>query len=199
MNKFYAFCSFLARSFYKLLFKVEVVGQDQIDFSKQYVICANHLSNHDPFLLGGLMPLQAHFMAKKEIFKYKIIAFFLNAAYVFPVDREGNDIRAIKKAITLLKEGENLGLFPEGTRNRGFEPLPVKGGVAMLAIKTKTPVLPITIDSKFKWFGPIRIVYHTPLTLEAYHGVKQDAETLEKISQEIMNNIYSDMIHYKTE
>ena len=197
MNRFYAFCSFLARTFYHVFFKVEIVGEEAIDFKKRYVICSNHMSNHDPFLLGGLMPIQAHFMAKKELFKYKIVAFVLNAVYVFPVDRENNDIKAIKTALTLLRNNENLGLFPEGTRNRGFKPLPVKGGVAMMAIKTKTDILPITIDSKFNWFGPVRVVYHKPVDLSEYYDQKVDALKLEEISQKIMNDIYSDMVYYR--
>jgi 1-acyl-sn-glycerol-3-phosphate acyltransferase len=197
VNKFYDFCSRLARLFYNVFFKVEIVGADRIDFSKQYVICANHLSNHDPFLLGGFMPLQAHFMAKKELFKYRIVAKVLDMVYVFPVDRESNDIHAIKKALKLLRSNENLGLFPEGTRNRTDAPLPVKGGVAMMAYRTETPILPITIDSTYKFFGPIRIVYHDPIYLEDFYGKKIDAPTLEAKSQEIVNQLYENMVYYR--
>jgi 1-acyl-sn-glycerol-3-phosphate acyltransferase len=197
VNKFYDFCSLLARAFYRLFFKVEIIGAERIDFTKRYVICANHISNHDPFLLGGFMPMQAHFMAKKELFKYKIVAKVLDMVYVFPVDRENNDIHAIKKALKLLRSNENLGLFPEGTRNKTFAPLPVKGGVAMMAYRTETPILPITIDTTYRFFGPIRIVYHDPIYLDAYYGQKIDAPTLEAKSQAIVNQLYADMVFYK--
>jgi len=197
MNKFYAVCSFMARAFYRIFFKVEIVGAEKIDFKRQYVICANHLSIHDPFLLGGLMPLQAHFMAKKETFKYKPVAFVLRKVDVFPVDRNNNDIKAIKMALTFLKQKNNLALFPEGTRNKGREPLPVKGGVTMLAYKTKTPILPITIDSNYKWFGKIRIVYHEPVCVTAPEGSKLDSSQLESIASDIMDHIYASKVYSK--
>jgi 1-acyl-sn-glycerol-3-phosphate acyltransferase len=197
MNKFYTFCSFLARTFYRIFFKLEIEGAEKIDFDKQYVICANHQSMHDPFLLGGLMPLQAHFMAKKETFKYKIVAFVLNKVDVFPVDRNNNDIKAIKMALTFLKQKKNLALFPEGTRNKGRDPLHVKGGVAMLAYKTHTPVLPITIDTQYKWFRKIRIVYHEPVNIVAAEGEKLDSAQLEVLAKGIMDRIYAEKVYFK--
>lgn len=192
MNEtFYGFCSFLARTYYKLFFKIEIIGKENFDVNGQYVVCANHLSNHDPFLLGGLMPMKAYFMAKKGIFKYKIIAFVLNHVGVFPVDRESNDIKAIKNALTYLKNGSNLAIFPEGTRNKGDTPIPVKGGVTMLAYKTNTPVLPITIDTTYKYFSKIRIIYHPPVRIEAPDGKKLDGEQLAEKAQTIMAEIYS--------
>ena len=88
-------------------------------------------------------------------------------------------------------------MFPEGTRNPGFEPLKVKAGTAMLAIKTKTPILPITIDSFYKFGKPIRVVFHSPIVFESYYDQKLEGETYEALSQEIMTQIYSDLKYYK--
>ncbi len=197
MNRLYAVCSKMAYLYYKTFFKLEIIGIENVDSTQNYVICGNHLSNHDPFILGGVMPLQARFMSKKENFKYRIIGWFLDKVGVFPVDRDANDIKAIKTALTVLKGKDNLALFPEGHRNKGFEPLPVKGGLAMLAIRTKTPILPITIDSKFKLFSKIRVVYHKPVELSDYYEQKPDTDTLEKLSQKIIDGIYGEMIIYK--
>ena len=190
MNTFYAICSKGALLYYKIFFKLELIGREHIDNKQHYVICGNHSSLHDPFLLGAVLPLQARFMSKKENFKYKIVGWVLDKVGVFPVDRDGNDIKAIKIALTVLKQKNNLALFPEGTRNKGMEPLPVKSGVAMFAIRTKTPILPITIDSTFKVFSKVRVIFHEPVTLEDYYDQKVASETLEKLSQEIMNDIY---------
>ncbi|GAU76992.1 lysophospholipid acyltransferase family protein [Fusibacter sp. 3D3] len=190
MNTFYAICSKGALLYYKIFYKLELIGKENIDGQQNYVICGNHSSLHDPFLLGGVLPLQARFMSKKENFKYKIVSWVLDKVGVFPVDRDGNDIKAIKIALTVLKQNDNLALFPEGTRNKGTEPLPVKAGVAMLAIRTKTPILPITIDSTFKLFSRIRVTFHKPVVLEAYYDQKVDSETLERLSQNIISNIY---------
>ena len=66
----------------------------------------------------------------------------------------------------------------------------------MLAHRTKTPILPITIDSTFKWFKPIRLVIHPPEFLEAYYGEKLSNEELERLSQDIVDKLYTDMRYY---
>jgi 1-acyl-sn-glycerol-3-phosphate acyltransferase len=197
MNWLYKTCKTGAYLYYKLFFKLEVEGIENIDLSQHYVICANHLNLQDPFVLGGLLPLEARFMAKKELFKFKIVAAFLRKIGVFPVDRDANDLKAIKTALGILKADQNLGLFPEGTRNKGYTPLPVKAGTAMFAIRTKTPVLAITIDSYYKFRKPLRVVFHKPVEYSEYYDQKLEPEQYETISQEIMNRIYSQLKYYK--
>ncbi len=198
MNLLYKICHKGAYLYYKLLFKFEVEGLKEVDFTQNYVICANHINLQDPFVLGGLLPVETRFMAKKELFKHKIVAWFLTTVGVFPVDRDANDLKAIKVALTILKNKQNLGLFPEGTRNKGFEPLEVKAGTAMLAIKTKTPILPITIDSHYKLFKPLRVVFHQPIKVDEYFDQKLESEQYEAISQQIINDIYKDLKYYKS-
>lgn len=193
MNKLYSICSKAAYIYYKIFYRLEIIGAENIDSSRNYLICANHSSINDPFLLGAVMPLQARFMSKKENFKYKIVGWFIGKLGVFPVDRDSNDIKAIKTSLSILKDKNNLALFPEGTRNKGYEPLPVKSGVAMFAVRTKTPILPITIDSNFKFFSRIRVVFHSPIEFIDYYEKKVDSETLEALSKEVLIKIYSEI------
>lgn len=197
MNLLYRICKYGAYVYYRLFFKLQVEGLDQLDRSKNYVVCANHLNLQDPMVLGAILPFKTRFMGKKELFKNPIVGGFLKRIGVFPVDRDNNDLKAIKVALSILKDNQNLGLFPEGTRNNGFEPLKVKAGTAMLAIKTKTPVLPITIDSFYKWGKPIRVVFHAPIAFEAYYDQKLESDIYEGLSQEIMALIYADLKYYK--
>lgn len=197
MNLLYKFCKTGANLYYRLFFKFEVEGLDKIDFTQHYVICANHINLQDPFVLGGLLPVETRFMAKKELFKYWIVSAFLRKIGVFPVDRDANDLKAIKMALGILKSKHNLGLFPEGTRNKGFEPLKVKAGTAMLAVKTKTPVLAITIDSLYKFGKPLRVVFHAPIYLTEYYDQKLEPEAYEILSQKIIDDIYKDLKYYK--
>ena len=197
MNLLYRICKYGAYAYYKIFFKLQVEGLKQLDLSTHYVVCANHLNLQDPMVLGALLPFKTRFMGKKELFKNPIVGAFLRRIGVFPVDRDNNDLKAIKVALSILKEKQSLGLFPEGTRNPGFEPLKVKAGTAMLAIKTKTPILPITIDSFYKFGKPIRVVFHSPIVFESYYDQKLEGETYEALSQEIMTQIYSDLKYYK--
>jgi len=150
-----------------------------------------------PLIVGGFLPIEIRFMAKKELFKNPLLAKFFRGLGAFPVERDANDLRAIKTALAALKNGENLGIFPEGTRNRTYKALPVKAGMAMLAHRTQTPILPVTVDTTFKWFKPIRMVIHPPVSLEAYYGQKLSNETFEKISQDIVDGLYADMHYYR--
>lgn len=191
MTWFYKMCSKGAKLYYSLFFKLSVDGLENIDLNQHYVVCANHSNAQDPFVLGGILPIEVRFMGKKEIFKNKIVAAFVTALGVFPVDRDNNDLKAIKMALKILKDKGNLALFPEGTRNKGVEPLPVKSGVALLAVKTKTPVLPITIDGTFKFFKPLKVSIHEPIVLDALYDQKAEPDVLEDMSQKIMQGIYA--------
>jgi 1-acyl-sn-glycerol-3-phosphate acyltransferase len=190
---FYRFAKFVVRIYYNLLFKVEIKGEENIPADSGYLVAPNHLSMHDPPLLGGFFPrFDLYAMSKKEAFDVWILKPILPRINVFPVDREGNDITAIKTSLKILKRGEGLLIFPEGTRNKKTDgtPLPAKPGVALIAIKAKVPVLPVTVDSSYKLFSKIKITYHPPVSLEEYYGQKLDTETYQKITQDILEIDY---------
>lgn len=198
MNLLYRICKYGAYIYYRLFFKLQIEGLEHLDKNTHYVVCANHLNFQDPMVLGAILPFKTRFMGKKELFKNPIVGGFLRRIGVFPVDRDNNDLKAIKVALSILKEKQSLGLFPEGTRNRSFEPLKVKAGTAMLAIKTKTPVLPITIDSFYKIGKPLRVVFHAPYDLTPYYDQKLESDAYEALSQEIMTQIYAALKVYKS-
>lgn len=179
------------------MFKLQIEGLENIRENQNYVVCANHVHFSDPIIIGAILPIRIRFMAKKELFKNKVFSSFLDGLGVFPVDRSSNDLKAVKHSLNVLKNGENLALFPEGTRNKGIESLPVKSGVAMLSLKTKTPILPITVDAVHKWFGPVRVKIHPEVNLETFYNQKLETAKLEEISQEIMDNIYKAIKYYK--
>jgi 1-acyl-sn-glycerol-3-phosphate acyltransferase len=193
----YHFAKNVVHIYYRLMFKVQIEGMENVDPKGHYVVCGNHISLQDPLIVGGFLPIEIRFMAKKELFKNPLLAKFFRGLGAFPVERDANDLKAIKTALAALKNGENLGIFPEGTRNRTYKALPVKAGMAMLAHRTQTPILPVTVDTTFKWFKPIRMVIHPPVSLEAYYGQKLSNETFEKISQDIVDGLYADMHYYR--
>lgn len=187
----------LIRSYYRIMYRVKVTGLENYPLNTGKVICPNHINVHDPVVIGAFLPDLVHFMAKKETFKYKAFNWFLYYAGGFPVDREGNDVGAIKTALKVLKQQKGLLIFAEGTRNKGTEPLVAKAGVAMLAVKSQVPVVPITIDSTYKLFSPIRIVIHPPVSLDFLYGTKPSQELLQEETQKIVNQVYDHMVYYK--
>jgi len=197
MEGLYRFSRRLTIIFYSIFFRFKIEGTENIKADKNYIFCGNHISNHDPFVLVAALPIQVRVMGKKELFKYKGISWFLSKNGVFPVDRHINDLKAIKHALRILKKKESLLLFPEGTRNRTSKALPVKSGAAMLSSKTKTEILPVTIDSSYRIFSPIRVVFHASISLDSLGDGKIETDVLEKKSQEIMDQIYLNLKYYK--
>jgi len=141
--------------FFKFLFgifyNIELQGYENIPENVDgYVLCANHSYWFDPLLIGTYYPDVLHFMAKKELFESHVLGFIVRKLNAFPVDRNGSDLKAIKTAVKILRQGKILGIFPEGTRNLSGVPK-AKAGVAIIAIKAKKNVLPVAITAEKKY------------------------------------------------
>ena len=159
------------------------------------IVMSNHISAFDPPLLAAIFFFFLRFMAKKELFENPIIriALFLNGA--FPVDRSKNDITAVKKALSVIKEQEVLGLFPEGTRRPEGKLGSPKAGSVMLAIKSGAPILPVGIKN-IKSSGRITINIGEAFTLDQFAKKRLTKEERKKAAQLIKNKIQKE-INYK--
>lgn len=145
----------------RVIFRIHVHGSENEPKDEAYLIASNHISNADPvFLCVAVNEQQPHFMAKKEVFKVPVVGSLLRALGAFSVDRGGNDVGAIKKAINMLKDGMCVGIFPQGHRQKRVDPrsTPVKNGVAMLAVRAQATVLPCYIKMKNNRWAPLRRV-----------------------------------------
>jgi len=187
---FYNFAKGIVFIFQKLFFRIEIYGKENIPMSGRLILCSNHHSNWDPVTLAVFFPRQVHWMAKKELFKNKIFAKLLFSLGVFPVDREGNDLTAIKKSLRILKEEKVLGIFPEGTRVKYFNDDFIKSGLALIAVKSQSPVLPIYSEGKYKLFSKIKIIIGQPIYIELEDNVKLSNEKYTEISKDIMRKVY---------
>jgi len=159
------------------------------------IIMSNHISAFDPPLLAAIFSRPVRFMAKKELFENPIIRFVLFLADAFPVDRSKNDITAVKKALSVIKDQEVLGLFPEGTRRPEGKLGSPKSGSVMLAIKSGVPILPVGIKN-IKTKGRITINIGNAFTLDQFAKKRLTKEERKKASQLIKNKIKNE-INYK--
>lgn len=128
----------------KLYNRFTVVHKTKIPKDGPFIVVANHQSYLDPIYVGLSLPYQLQFMAKAESFKHPILGKILPRLGAFPVNRETNDIKAVKKAIQVLRNGEILGIFPEGTRKSDHEEA-IKNGAAYFSLKLGVPILPIGV------------------------------------------------------
>jgi len=139
-----------------------------------YIICGNHTFFADPiFLCAVTKQQQPHFMAKKELFRIPLLNLLIKGLGAFPVDRGGSDVSAIKKSISLLKEGKCVGIFPQGHRYVGVDPrnTEIHHGLGMIASRTHATILPCYLcmkDYKYKLGRRVDIVIGKPMPYEEY-------------------------------
>ncbi|MCC3144808.1 1-acyl-sn-glycerol-3-phosphate acyltransferase [Halanaerobium sp. Z-7514] len=163
----YKFISKIIYFVFKLFFRAKVRGQKNLPEEGGVIIMSNHISLLDPPLIASVLDRPVHFMAKKELFENPILRLILYIADAFPVDRESTDIKAVKKALNILKNGEVLGLFPEGTRGDESEVADLKDGSVMLAVRSRVPILPVGIKN-IKKKGRVTINIGEPFTMENF-------------------------------
>ena len=189
---FYNVLAVILRFLFKLFFKAEVTGVENIPKDGGVILAANHLSNFDPPLLGSFSSRPVHYMAKIELFQNKIFAAIISALYAFPVKRGEADKGAIKHATNLLKNNKVLGIFPEGTRSKTGEVGKGEVGVALLAAMTKAAVVPVAITGTNKMlseeekFPKLILTFGEPIKFE---GDRKKREELEAFSDRIIEGI----------
>jgi len=110
-----------------------------------FILAANHVGIIDPWLVGCITSRPVRFMAKEELFRPRILRWWLHAVGSFPVRRGEADREAIRTALGILRDGGIVGIFVEGTRNPDGRPLPIQHGAAMLAVRAGVPILPVAM------------------------------------------------------
>jgi 1-acyl-sn-glycerol-3-phosphate acyltransferase len=148
-------------------------------------IVANHLQFFDPILYIAHMDSYMRFVTKKETGKMPLISRWLKDLGAIPIDREknGGDLVAVKAILRSIKNGDDIMIFPEGTRNKtGTTDIqPIKEGTALFAVKTGAMVLPIMIYKKHKLFRRNYLYVGKPFDFkEMSAGKKIDANLIEE-------------------
>ena len=115
---FYYFAKSIVWYALKPLYRMEVKGADNVPNTGPVIVCANHISNLDPPLVGGSIQREMFFIAKEELFEKKWLSKLLSSINVFPIKRGMSDRGALRKALGILKNDQGLVIFPEGTRSK---------------------------------------------------------------------------------
>ena len=143
--RFYRLMRRLVGPILRRYFRIRVTGLERLPRTGPVVLAINHRSMLDPILIGAVMPRPVCFMAKEELFRYPGLGRLLRWLGAFPVRRGEPDREAIQHALRRLREGQVVGIFPEGTRSVDGRLLTLHGGTALLALKSGAPILPVAI------------------------------------------------------
>lgn len=185
-KKFVRKCTkgFLA-GLYRIAFRVKITGS--IPQNGSYIICANHINYLDAAAIVLLNKRMVYFVAKEDLFRFKILNWLAHIFDIIPIKRNMQDMEAMKRCLKVVRSGDLLGIFPEGTRKGLAKNGKAKNGAAYMAIKTGTPVIPVGIHGTFKPFSKVYINYGEPIDLSDYKG--GDKEKQDEATKLIMDNI----------
>lgn len=168
----------------KLLFFIRVEGRENIEKDKNIVLMGNHQCLLDPLCLALCVPdREIHFMGKKELWNNRFLGWLFTKAHGFPVDRGNVDMAAIRTAMGILKEGNTLGIFPEGTRSKTGHMLPLLGGASMLAFKSGCDVVPVYIDGNYRPFRRITVRIGAPISMQEIRGTFTGKTALDEVTR----------------
>lgn len=163
-----------------------------------FILASNHASYLDPPLVGIACHRAVWFLARKTLLEWPILGPIFPLLNVVPVDRDGNDRTALKNIIHLIRSGEGIVLFPEGTRTTDGKLQKARPGVGLVAAKTQAPVIPARIFGSFQAFPkdatslhlhPIDVCFGPPLRFTESSADSSSRDAYQAISDHIMQAI----------
>jgi 1-acyl-sn-glycerol-3-phosphate acyltransferase len=177
-----------------LMFDLRVYGATTVPRSGGVLLVSNHQSYLDPVLVAMRLPRRLRYLAKAQLFAVPGFSRLIRVLGAVPLRRGAGDVGAVRLAIDLLRQGELLTVFPEGTRTRTGEIAPVKAGVAIIIRRAAAPVSPVVVDGAFAawprtaWLcrpHPVRVLFGAPLRLEGLDD-EQIAARIELALRELL-------------
>lgn len=186
----------IAKAFFYLKYNIKVEGKENLPENQAAIFVSNHRTYADPPLIAICSWRRFSFMAKEELFKNKIFGGLIRSLGAFPVSRGKGDMKVIDTAVERVRSGQNLAVFPEGTRSKDGKVGRGKTGAALIAAKCGAPVVPAGIifeGEKLKFRTKIKVVYGKPIDTAQYYigDAEPDPRKLVKLKNLFMNEIKS--------
>jgi 1-acyl-sn-glycerol-3-phosphate acyltransferase len=163
-----------------LLYRVRVRGREHLPAQGGYILAPSHRSMMDIPFVGGLVKKRLRYMGKRSLFEVPVLGRLFVKLGGFPVERDGTDRRALRESIDMLRSGEILLVFPEGTRHSGPKIEPLQPGAAYLALRAGVPIVPVGIAgsedilrtraSHVPRFGRVTIAIGEPIVVPPRDG-----------------------------
>ncbi|MCX8081910.1 MAG: 1-acyl-sn-glycerol-3-phosphate acyltransferase [bacterium] len=152
MSSFIYLCAkILGTILFKLFFCIEVRGKENLkDIGNSCIIASNHQSYLDPLILGLAFPRRLKYFSKRDMFSIPFLSFLIKHLGAIPIDRDEMSSMTMRQGINVLKKGNWLVIFPEGTRSKTMELLEPKEGIGFLHYKTGIPIIPVYISGSGK-------------------------------------------------
>jgi 1-acyl-sn-glycerol-3-phosphate acyltransferase len=175
----------------RALAPLRVYGSERVPATGGVVLAINHFSWLDPPAYGAACPRNIRYMAKIELHQVKLIGPFIRSFGAFSVRRGESDRDAVRLMRQCVQDGDALGLFVEGTRQRSGVPGEVQPGAAMVALQERVPIVPAAIHGSQFWklgnFEPVSVAWGRPLLFD---GLPATGKGYREASVEIQREIH---------
>lgn len=193
-NIFYNLAKLLAVVF----FRYRVVHRERMVEEGPLILAVNHASYFDPPLAGIASHRGVYYLARKTLLKWPFFGPLFPQMNVIPVERDGNDMSALREVIKKIKEGNGVVLFPEGTRSKDGQLQKARAGIGLVIAKTGAPVLPMRIfgayeafpkNAKSLRFTQISVVLGEPIRFSKEELADTSRENYQRLSDRVMEAI----------
>ena len=191
---FYAFAKSVVYTIFKPWYRIEAIGVENFPKEGGVLLCANHIHNFDPIVVGIMAPRPVHYMAKEEIFRVPVLGGIVKKCNAFPVKRGFSDREALRTGLKILKDGNVFGLFPEGTRSKNGELGKGLSGAGFFALRTEANVVPCAVIGPYKSFKRLKVVYGKPIDMDEMRKAKASAD---QVTELIMSEIHKLIIEHQ--
>ena len=156
----------------RALYRIDARGTENIP-EGGIILASNHTAFSDVLIISAAANRQVRYMAKKELFKIPLLSGLIRMLGAFPIDRAGNDVGAIKTAVSMVKEGKCMGIFPQGHRYPGENPRQTrtKNGAALICTRAEADIVPVYImkkNNKHKLFQKTQIIIGEKIPFESF-------------------------------
>lgn len=174
---------------YRLIFRAKAQGLENFPKDTHCIIMSNHVSAWDPITIGHFYKHnEIHYIAKDSLFKSRFLGALCRGLHAFPVARGASDMAAMRQCMQVLRDGHVLGIFPEGTRGHAEHVQSIQTGIAVLALKSDVPVIPVLIGGRYGFFGNVRMAVGKPVRLDDLRAARADAEAMETLKNRVLES-----------
>lgn len=186
----YGFFKTLLYPLFKVIFNYKAYGRENVPKDGGYIVSANHVAYRDPVIVIYATKRKVRYVAKSDLQRMWVFRLIFGIFKIIPIRRGESDRQALKYCCETVKNGEILGIFPQGTRMPGVEITPEQAmaGVGFIAMNTKAPVLPVRLVYKNnvpKLFRRTKVIIGKPIPYDEYMSIEGGDPTRKQVSEYI--------------
>jgi 1-acyl-sn-glycerol-3-phosphate acyltransferase len=177
-----------------LIYRVRVIGRENVPKSGALVLAPNHLSQLDHFFCGLYLRRKIRFMGKSQLFGPPVLTYVFKHGGVFPVRRGHHDEEAFKTAYTILDQGGMLLVYAEGGRQRSGELGQARPGIGRIALESGVPIVPVAIHGSARvrrWkrfnFPKVTVQYGEPVSYPIENSPSRERQ--QQVAEEIFAHV----------